>query len=178
VVHVSLADPVCANLASDLTSATRASGAKVHDTGTYLCMEGPQFSTRAESHLYRSWGASVISMTAMQEARLAREAEMCYAALVLVDGLRLLARVGRGGRYRRNSARDETQRGQGAERGVGAGAYARQSSTDLRVRGRAQEHDNYRSRAIPQRLIDDLRPLVGSIFRKLKNPGRVKVQYR
>src|SRR6202030_3784513 len=84
VVHVSLADPVCANLASDLAAATRTSGAKVHETGTYLCMEGPQFSTRAESHLYRSWGASVISMSAMQEARLAREAEMCYAALVLV----------------------------------------------------------------------------------------------
>jgi 5'-methylthioadenosine phosphorylase len=72
VVHVSLADPVCASLAKDLAVATRASGATVHDGGTYLCMEGPQFSTRAESHLYRSWGASVISMTAMQEARLAR----------------------------------------------------------------------------------------------------------
>src|ERR1700691_1171607 len=84
VVHVSLADPVCTNLAKDLVVATRASGAKVHDGGTYLCMEGPQFSTRAESNLYRSWTASVISMSAMQEARLAREAEMCYAALVLV----------------------------------------------------------------------------------------------
>ena len=84
VVHVSLADPVCANLASDLTNAAKAGGAAIHNGGTYLCMEGPQFSTRAESNLYRSWGASVISMTAMQEARLAREAEMCYAALVLV----------------------------------------------------------------------------------------------
>src|SRR5258708_38585456 len=84
VVHVSLADPVCANLAKDLASATDSSGAKVHDNGTYLCMEGPQFSTRAESNLYRSWGASVISMTAMQEARLAREAEMRYAAPALV----------------------------------------------------------------------------------------------
>src|SRR5208283_3655825 len=87
VVHVSLADPVCANLAGDLVVAARAgaaSGTVVHDSGTYLCMEGPQFSTRAESNLYRSFGASVISMTAMQEARLAREAEMCYATLVLV----------------------------------------------------------------------------------------------
>ena len=57
VVHVSLADPVCANLAKDLAAATSASGAKVHDGGTYLCIEGPQFSTRAESNLYRSWGA-------------------------------------------------------------------------------------------------------------------------
>jgi 5'-methylthioadenosine phosphorylase len=84
VVHVSLASPVCAALAGSLVSATRHGGATVHDGGTYLCMEGPQFSTRAESNLYRSFGASVISMTAMQEARLAREAEMCYAALVLV----------------------------------------------------------------------------------------------
>src|SRR6202030_616467 len=59
-------------------------GAKIHDGGTYLCVEGPQFSTRAESNLYRSWGVDVISMTAMQEARLAREAELCYAVLVLV----------------------------------------------------------------------------------------------
>src|SRR5271154_4464082 len=84
VVHVSLADPVCANLAKDLTNAVKTGGAAIHNGGTYLCMEGPQFSTRAESNLYRSFGASVISMSAMQEARLAREAEMCYAALVLV----------------------------------------------------------------------------------------------
>jgi len=84
VVHVSLADPVCANLASDLAKAARVNGATIHEGGTYICMEGPQFSTRAESNLYRSFGASVISMTAMQEARLAREAELCYAVLVLV----------------------------------------------------------------------------------------------
>ncbi len=84
VVHVSLADPVCANLATDLAKVARADGAAVHEGGTYLCMEGPQLSTRAESNLYRSFGASVISMTAMQEARLAREAEMCYAALAMV----------------------------------------------------------------------------------------------
>jgi len=84
VVHVSLASPVCADLAASVVGATRQGGAKVHEGGTYLCMEGPQFSTRAESNLYRSFGASVISMTAMQEARLAREAEMCYATLVLV----------------------------------------------------------------------------------------------
>jgi 5'-methylthioadenosine phosphorylase len=84
VVHVSLADPVCANLSADLVKAARDHGVVVHERGTYLCMEGPQLSTRAESNLYRSFGASVISMTAMQEARLAREAEMCYAALVMV----------------------------------------------------------------------------------------------
>ncbi|MDB5107859.1 MAG: S-methyl-5-thioadenosine phosphorylase [Candidatus Binatus sp.] len=84
VVHVSLADPVCASLASSLIAAARAGEGVTHPAGTYLCMEGPQFSTRAESNLYRQFNASVISMTAIQEARLAREAEMCYATLVLV----------------------------------------------------------------------------------------------
>jgi 5'-methylthioadenosine phosphorylase len=84
VAHVSLADPVCAKLSSDLAAAANSAGAKVHENATYLCIEGPQFSTRAESHLYRSWGVDVISMTAMQEARLAREAELCYSVLALV----------------------------------------------------------------------------------------------
>ncbi len=84
VAHVSLADPVCAALARELFESAAEGGATVHRGGAYLCIEGPQFSTRAESNLYRRWGADVISMTAMQEARLAREAEMCYAALVLV----------------------------------------------------------------------------------------------
>src|SRR5580658_2765498 len=84
VAHVSLADPVCADLARDLTAASRQAGATTHDGGTYLCIEGPQFSSRAVSNLYRSWGVDVISMTAMQEARLAKEAELCYATLVLV----------------------------------------------------------------------------------------------
>ncbi len=84
VAHVSLADPVCPLLSRDLAAAGREAGATLHAGGTYLCIEGPQFSTRAESNLFRSWGVDVISMTAMQEARLAREAEFCYATLVLV----------------------------------------------------------------------------------------------
>ena len=84
VAHVSLADPVCAELSRELAEAGRAAGAKMHEGGTYLCIEGPQFSTRAESRLYRDWGVDIISMTAMQEARLAREAELCYATLALV----------------------------------------------------------------------------------------------
>jgi 5'-methylthioadenosine phosphorylase len=84
VGHVSLADPVCPSLSRALVTAARATGATVHEGGTYLCIEGPQFSTRAESRLYRTWGCDVISMTAMQEARLAREAELCYAVLTLV----------------------------------------------------------------------------------------------
>lgn len=84
VAHVSLADPIDAALSCCLTEAARAAGAAVHARGTYLCMEGPQFSTRAESHLYRSWGADVIGMTAMPEAKLAREAELPYASMALV----------------------------------------------------------------------------------------------
>jgi 5'-methylthioadenosine phosphorylase len=84
VAHVSLADPVCADLSRDLAAAGRQAGATIHEGGTYLCIEGPHFSSRAESNLYRSWNVDVISMTAMQEARLAREAELCYATLVLV----------------------------------------------------------------------------------------------
>jgi 5'-methylthioadenosine phosphorylase len=84
VAHVSLADPVCPVLSGIIETAARAAGGTVHRGGTYLCMEGPQFSTRAESHLYRQWGADVIGMTNWQEAKLAREAEMCFADLALV----------------------------------------------------------------------------------------------
>jgi len=80
---VSLADPFCRDLSTILADAARAEGAKVHAGGTYLCMEGPQFSTRAESHLYRTWGAHVIGMTNLQEAKLAREAEICFGTLAL-----------------------------------------------------------------------------------------------
>ena len=83
VAHVSLADPFCNHLSGVLEQCARQCGATVHRGGTYLCMEGPQFSTRAESHLYRSWGAHVIGMTNLQEAKLAREAEICFATLAL-----------------------------------------------------------------------------------------------
>ncbi len=83
VAHVSLADPFCRDLTRRLVDAAGAEGANVHPRGVYLCMEGPQFSTRAESHLYRSWGADVIGMTNLQEAKLAREAEICFATLAL-----------------------------------------------------------------------------------------------
>jgi 5'-methylthioadenosine phosphorylase len=82
-VHVALADPVCAVVAHALQQAAAATGATVHFGGIYLCMEGPQFSTRAESRLYRQWGVDVIGMTNMPEAKLAREAELCYATLAL-----------------------------------------------------------------------------------------------
>jgi 5'-methylthioadenosine phosphorylase len=84
VVHVSLADPVCPSLSKALAASARKAGAAVTEGGTYVCMEGPQFSTRAESELYRSWGASVIGMTNLTEAKLAREAELCYATMAMV----------------------------------------------------------------------------------------------
>ena len=84
VAHVGMADPVCPVLADALEKAGRASGAAVHRGGTYICIEGPQFSTKAESRIYRGWGVDVIGMTNMPEAKLAREAELCYATLALV----------------------------------------------------------------------------------------------
>jgi 5'-methylthioadenosine phosphorylase len=84
VAHVSLAKPVCPRLIPIFVEAGRAAGATVHEGGTYVCMEGPQFSTRAESEIYRSHGVDVIGMTNFQEARLAREAEICYAALAMI----------------------------------------------------------------------------------------------
>lgn len=83
VGHVSFADPVCGCLSEVVAGAAERVGATVHKGGTYVCMEGPQFSTRAESLLYRSWGASVIGMTNVPESKLAREAEICYATLAL-----------------------------------------------------------------------------------------------
>ena len=84
VAHVSFADPVCPILGKQLLAAGESVGARMHWGGTYLCMEGPQFSTRAESRIYRSWGVDVIGMTNLQEAKLCREAEICYATLALV----------------------------------------------------------------------------------------------
>jgi len=82
--HVSLAEPTCGRLMDVLQQGAEAEGIPVHRGGTYLCIEGPQFSTRAESELFRGWGADVIGMTNMPEARLAREAELCYTTIAMV----------------------------------------------------------------------------------------------
>ena len=84
VAHVSFADPVCPQLAGVVHQAARASGVNAKNGGTYLCMEGPAFSTKAESNIYRSWGMDVIGMTNLQEAKLAREAEICYVSVAMV----------------------------------------------------------------------------------------------
>ncbi len=83
IAHISFGDPVCSVLREYLLDSAKAAGAVTHDGGTYVCMEGPAFSTRAESNLYRSWGASVIGMTNIPEAKLAREAEISYATLAM-----------------------------------------------------------------------------------------------
>jgi 5'-methylthioadenosine phosphorylase len=84
VAHVSFSDPVCAELANVLVDSADAAGCHYHRGGTYVCMEGPQFSTRAESELYRSWGLDIIGMTNLTEAKLAREAQICYATMAMV----------------------------------------------------------------------------------------------
>lgn len=84
VAHVSMADPFCDHLRAELASSAKRLGYRVHDRGVYLCIEGPRFSTRAESRLWRSWGADIIGMTLVPEVNLACEAQLCYATLALV----------------------------------------------------------------------------------------------
>jgi 5'-methylthioadenosine phosphorylase len=84
VAHIAFGDPICEHMSKVVFDACRRSGVNVKHGGTYLCMEGPQFSTRAESNLYRSWGMDVIGMTNLQEAKLAREAEICYVTVAMV----------------------------------------------------------------------------------------------
>ncbi len=84
VAHLAFADPICPELARVVEGACKAAGVRGKHGGTYLCMEGPQFSTKAESNLYRAWGMDVIGMTNLQEAKLAREAEICYVTIAMV----------------------------------------------------------------------------------------------
>ena len=84
VAHIAFADPFCPDLSRVLYECSQEAGATVHHKGTYVCMEGPAFSTRAESKLYKAWGADIIGMTALPEAKLAREAEICYAVIACV----------------------------------------------------------------------------------------------
>jgi 5'-methylthioadenosine phosphorylase len=84
VAHISMADPFCPNLSLSLYECAKEAGASVHNGGTYISMEGPAFSTRAESRLYKSWGADIIGMTIFPEAKLAREAEICYSSICCI----------------------------------------------------------------------------------------------
>jgi 5'-methylthioadenosine phosphorylase len=84
VAHIAFADPICAEMATVVQSACKKAGVAAKRGGTYVCMEGPQFSTKAESNVYRGWGMDVIGMTNLQEAKLAREAEICYVTIAMV----------------------------------------------------------------------------------------------
>ena len=84
VAHIAFGDPICEHMSKVVFDACRKAGVNVKHGGTYICMEGPQFSTKAESNLYRSWGMDVIGMTNLQEAKLAREAELCYVTVAMV----------------------------------------------------------------------------------------------
>lgn len=165
VVHVSLADPVCRQLCSALAAAARDAGATTHEGGTYLCIEGPQFSSRAESHLYRSWNADVISMTAMQEARLAREAELCYAVLALVTDYdcwhESVAAVDIGEILRVMRLNVETA--QQAVAGLARIIAGRERTCPC---SSALEGTIITDRSvIPPRLVEDLRPLIGKYLK-------------
>ncbi len=161
VVHVSLADPICPRLSAALVAASRAAGARVHEGGTYLCIEGPQFSSRAESRLYRTWNADVISMTAMQEARLAREAELCFAVLVMVTDYdcwhESVAAVDIGEILRVMRLNVET-----AQKAVANLAHSLAGTDRACSCARALEGTIITDRSVmPPKLVEELRPLIG-----------------
>ena len=114
VAHIGFADPFCPVLGDVLQGAGAQAGARVHRGGTYICIEGPQFSTRAKSRIYRQWGVDVIGMTAIPEAKLAREAEIHYATLAFVTDYDVWHEIGGGGLGRAGAAQSPRQRGDGA----------------------------------------------------------------
>lgn len=165
VAHVSLAKPLCPHLVDVFTDAAAAAGATVHKGGTYVCMEGPQFSTRAESEIYRSHGVDVIGMTNLQEARLAREAEICYATLAMitdydcwheeeeaVSGQSVMEVIGQNVKMSQEVVRQAIRRlGEGAARTCPcATALAHSLITDPAV--------------IPAKTLEDLAPIVGKYY--------------
>ena len=134
VAHVGFGDPVCSTVAKAIYDACKSEGVEATARGTYVCMEGPQFSTRAESNLYRSWGANVIGMTNLQEAKLAREAEICYATAGHGDRLRLLARGPRRRHHRPDRESHEPELSQRQPRGEdGRGRHAARPQMRLQL---------------------------------------------
>jgi 5'-methylthioadenosine phosphorylase len=162
--HISFAHPVCPVLGRIAADAVESTGARVHRGGTYVCMEGPQFSTLAESRLYRSWGMDVIGMTNLQEAKLAREAEVCYATLALVTDYDCW-----------HPSHDQVsvemivatlqQNAVTAQRAI-ADAVGRLPVDRTCACGRALEHAFITPRAaIPDQVIQELAPIVGKYLR-------------
>ncbi len=163
VGHVAFGDPISPVLAGVLLNAAKAAGATTHEGGTYVCMEGPAFSTRAESHLYRSWGASVIGMTNLPEAKLAREAEIGYATIALStdydcwheghDDVTVAAVLET---VRKNVAM--------ARRIIVEAAANIPDDLDPLVDGAAQFAVMTRPELIPQHRLDALAPIIGKYF--------------
>ena len=166
VGHVAFGDPVCATVSKAIHQGAESAGVVAKQGGVYVCMEGPQFSTRAESNLYRSWGADIIGMTNLQEAKLAREAEICYATMAMVTDYDCW-HDGHDCRHRRSGSRRAAselgQRRQGGTRSgcelclESAPAPARRhcSSPSLPVRKRFQKQST-----------EKLAPLLGKYIRK------------
>lgn len=164
VAHVSMAHPVCSRLSSHLASAARAVGATVHDSGTLVCIEGPAFSTLAESRAYRATGVDVIGMTAMPEAKLAREAELHYATVAMVTDYDcwheseshvsvdvVLAMLKQNGEMAKKALAHALSTIDAISGTCSCGtALATALQTDRSV--------------VPQERIDDLRPLIGKYF--------------
>jgi 5'-methylthioadenosine phosphorylase len=138
VAHVSFADPVCPQLSSTVSKAAREAGVTAKQGGTYLCMEGPAFSTKAESNVYRSWGMDVIGMTNLQEAKLAREAEICYVTVAMVTDYDCWHPHHHGDRYHRQPQPECRKRLQGGGR-CGDGD-ARRPHLQMRLRVGARYH--------------------------------------
>lgn len=160
VGHVSFAHPTCARLTEWMVEGAREAGAKVHVGGTYVCMEGPLFSTRAESEIYRSFGFDVIGMTNLQEAKLAREAEMSYATLAMVtdydcwheeeeevSGMAVMEVIQQNVLTARQAVRHSIRRIPRGERSPFVGILAQSLITDPAV--------------IPKATLEALRPIVG-----------------
>ena len=149
VAHVGFAHPFCESLSTTTYDAAVAAGATVHKGGTYVCMEGPQFSTKAESVLYRQWGMDIIGMTNLQEAKLAREAEICYTTIALVtdyDCWHPVARLGDGRHDHRQPDAERPHRPEGDCRGDRAPRH-RAAHLPVRDRPRHRHHHPAGARA-------------------------------
>ena len=141
VAHIGFSDPICPQLAEVVQQACSAAGVTATKGGSYLCMEGPAFSTRAESNLYRSWGMDVIGMTNLQEAKLAREAEICYVTVAMVtdyDCWHPRARRRHGDGHHRQPGEERRER---LQSGGGRGrAHARRANLQVRIGAGARHH--------------------------------------
>ena len=165
VGHVAFGDPVCATVAKAIQQGAESAGVVAKQGGVYVCMEGPQFSTRAESNLYRSWGADIIGMTNLQEAKLAREAEICYATMAMVTDYDCWHDDHDAVTVDQVIAVLQSEFGQRRPGGAGRGCgYA--SGALLRLRNRAAVRHPYQSGSYPSGSPREAGSAVGQVHRK------------